>query len=221
MKLITEATYNLNPIVDEIYDKEIRPSIERIGKKDYVYISRRDITRYLTPVIKQYSKKRIYSVKLTIRPSVNPGYPYFYTTDDQKAYYIRIPIATGEIPNHSLKSFIKEMISHEITHVVDSIRSKGEVEFGTLIGKKRELGADYSSATGEINAFISQLQYLIKDRYKKVQWNKLSSMEGFRKFLYFINPSFKKMEKGRYEMVENGILRRLARENLLPEFLKR
>jgi len=220
--LLNEETYDfdksLKKIVDEIYDfvkkstlgilpirsKSIKDLIEREASKirGYKKLDKKDkiVIRVISAFSKEHGGKLI----------------QFYDKPVRRLEFT-FPLKFKLSKNwEKEKDYIKGLIKHELTHLLDSLRIPLRREKGFILPPTASLGQDQM----EFNAFIADLKGIIK---KEPQYDKIKNREELKDFFSKCQKKYRNdyFFSARSDLGSvtgyKKIIRRLSREGLLPK----
>ena len=205
LKQLLEETYNLKPIADEIIPK-LWKDFKKHEEGGF------DITKYFKPIIKQLNPKFKKAIALEFEPSMSPS--------GLVKVFKKVILLKLNIPVTYNKSKIrKELLNHELTHILDFIRMKKATPKQPK--KYAETQAGYLRNPTEFNALVHE----IKTTKKKKRYSNITSREDFIDFFkrysaeFDLDASLAKLMKND-DFWYNKLLKRLAREKLLPKNFK-
>jgi hypothetical protein len=218
-ELLIEASYNFGHIIDLIYKNIIEPTIIKMKSAKMGSITK-DITEYLKDLVSKYSQEN-FNLYLSLRKSPKSQPQWFAKPitvgNEEKNYVIYLNISKKDIATEKMeifKKYFREMLMHELSHFMDTIRSKHIMTQSDPITTSYK----YYNDPLEFNAFFHEIKDLAKKDKKR--WNKIQSMKDLRDAFLNEIPSLQDLLRVNlqgYKNVEKKFLRRLARENLLPK----
>lgn len=223
-EILTESTYPIGHIIDEIYKDKIKPLLSKFKAKKLVETKIEDITDYLRDFIEKYNVPSRYYITLTFNKREKQGSNWAIFAKKDKPE-MRIALHMGENIIYSLdlkklRDLLRGFLAHEITHVIDYLRTSGKSVKNSATDLETPEGmAYYVSSSDEFNAFFHQLKTDILS-HRKI-WNKISNRNQLKNFLLYNLPLERISEKApeKYANIEKMILKKLAREKLLPKGL--
>jgi hypothetical protein len=215
-ELLLEATYDLGHSIDEIYKNEIAPIIIKLKAGKRVKLQKADITSYIKHIVDKVSAEKDYKLELYFRETEKPQAQWIKSSPEGwRNGIIETNLEIDFIKSSNLSAIKKEIVfklSHEITHFIDTIRTRNKVE-----SPYENVDYKFYKSSMESNAFIHEIKSYIKANPKK--WNKIDSIEKFGDLLLEFIPSLHILYNDNpngYKNIERKYLKRLARENLLP-----
>jgi len=232
MKLIqflNEETYNLDKVAGDIFKnivvsfyKTIRKHTKKVG-----YYKAPEISA--TYPIKKYLPENIFKdidVKMTVYFTRNHSdSPRAESYPAKRTIKIVFPIVNALIgfEDEKIKKELFGYLHHEIAHIFDIARSnfKTHAKYTTEKAKKKPMSLPYKYFTDpmEINAYIHQIKEFKRDNLKK--WDKVKNIESLvRTFFgnnFYSTALFDKQKRLNFN---RKLLKRLARENMLPKAMQ-
>jgi len=220
--LLNESLYNLGHVVDELYRSIIFPWLTKAKNGIKNQKNNYDITDYVVPTIKHFTKNIPIKMTLHIRESDKSTEQAYETmTPGGKKSRIMLSVEKKDLrkdySGDKLKKYFKEYLTHELTHAIDKLRM-GKAEFTS---PDLNTPYNYIKDYAESNAYINQIIAIAKANKK--QWNAISNMGELVHFLTKfptlggIFADLLKDNPNGLRVMMKKIVKRLARENSLPK----
>lgn len=225
MKLIQllEETYNIESITEKIFNDHIAHYHHRARTEEEAFaltkkpIERNDIKKYFKDMqfMKSIGKNKINLSTKVMNYGRNPDVVW----GDEGEINIRMYILPHKLVD-DFKYFKKEIIQaliHEITHVIDVVRSKMKPGEPRKKGTKpTNIRYRYQTDPMELNATIHELEQVRRKNLKK--WNNIERAEDLFKVMDTIGVSgWRMMDANQRKQFIKKLVHRLSREKLLPK----
>tara|TARA_Y100000310_G_scaffold109362_1_gene107810 strand:- start:2696 stop:3301 length:606 start_codon:yes stop_codon:yes gene_type:complete len=197
-KELLEETYSRS-ISDKIYKEVIKP--RNYGRNRYKKI---DITKYFEKFLKKYKSNKKIFFKMIKMQSGSPERAYHDSKDSTIVFR----------PSVDRQIISRDSFFHEVVHAFDDIRRK---DAPTPLPKKYlETSGGYFRDPSEFNALVNFIKtYKNRDKYKNIETKKdllrFLARETKTSFNYLARENL---------VWYNKLLKRLAREKLLPKNFK-
>jgi hypothetical protein len=221
--ILNESLYNVELTSDKIYNKFFAHNITNAKSNNLSKSNNFDATEYLKA---ELSKLKIRIIKWKLFVSMKykdkvTKYGVKAVTDvDKENKTIKITIFFDD--KYVRSKFFKEQLldhfKHELVHVIDYFRGKKEFRIPDDYEKNY---SGYLNSDLEFNALIHEINYAIK-RNKKT-WNKITNQVELKNYLLVINSDLKALKKeseDEFNKYYLKVLKRLSRENLLPQSMR-
>lgn len=221
---LLESTYDveaLRSLVDEVY-----PRLR--GKEKGKFDITNSVIKYFPFVTKSSIVQVVLKKSIAGLPGALGGVSPENLRKENKA---RLPVVTIEMVEKTTSPRFKKFLYHEFIHMLDSFRSykknNRKFPYGSMKKKFGEEYLTYRKDHAELNQAINELK-----KYKDLkEYNRIKTVDALMKYVFvktsaegkksvandmYINKHFIKDADLRRKLVN-----RLAREDLLPEAMKR
>jgi hypothetical protein len=219
-QILKEETYNIGHIADEIYKDVIEPFIKSVKAGGKFESTGYDISEYMKPIFRKYTDLP-FTILLFFRQSIKPVAQWYINIQGLRAK-ILLAITKEDLKSLNTKEIKDKMLGflvHEITHATDRMRLKSQKEFMGSVDPT-DNWYNYIKDPTETNAYFHQFVTLAKK--DKSYYNKIASMERLENYLLWRMPQMidlKDENPNGFKAYFKRFVKRLARENMLPNYL--
>lgn len=223
-ELLLEATYKfIDKLANDIFDEVIKPYFIANKKKKDIGNLYKNITNYFKEFVDIDRDVWLVSIVKDRKSSDTPG-SRAYRNKKFGTLEISLNISDKHIREDNYKNFKNQyflILKHEIIHILDDIKAKGNIF--SREAKYKLPGGEYHSYKyhhkdeSEFNAIIHEIEGFIK--FNKKTWNKITNLKTLQTNLELVYPVEKAkntMDVNQYNNFIKKVIKRLTRENLMP-----
>jgi len=222
MRLIqlVEETYDLGKRIDEIFQKHIQPLLLDIKADKKINSLEIDIKKYFKDLAKRDDWEAVLNILIKDRMEVTKV--EFHERDNGWLFKIIVPVNKKIIKINkinNLKNYFFELLLHEVTHILDRIRSNYKTMEPKFWKDKDETTLNYGKYykdESEINSIISELK-LYRKEFKR-RWNNETKDENrlFQEIIK-LTPALTNLDASQKKSFMRKIIKRLYREGMLSK----